>query len=120
MIEFLGTAYVFAKEVYGYVKEGKEVLDTAKGAYTAGKDIKEHFEVKELDPKLVDLSWVEKSGFDKASAEAGYTLVWSRPDRVASRELDGYEVMYEVDRDARTRRRLVVRDGLVLLGKKSK
>lgn len=119
MIEFLGAAYVFAKEVYGYFKDGKEVLDAAEGAYKAGKGIKEHFEVKELPPRLVDMDWVEKSGFDKASAAAGYELRWSKPDKVASREIDGYEVMYEVDQDARTKRSLIVRGGLVLLGKKA-
>jgi len=118
MIEFLGLAYTMGKEVYGYFKDGKEIFDAAKGAYTAGKDIKEHFEVKEIDPKLVDMAWVQKSGFDKASAEAGYKLAWSRPDRVASREIDGYEVMYEVDKGARTKRKLVLYDGLVLIGKK--
>lgn len=49
MIEFAGFAYAVAKEAYGYIKE--------------------HFEVKEIDPKLFDYDWVNKSGFDKACAD---------------------------------------------------
>ena len=117
MIELPSVAVVYAvaREVYPYLKDAYEV---AMGAYKDGKAIKEHFEVKQIAPKLVDMDWVQKSGFDKASADAGYTLAWSNPDRVASREIDGYEVMYEIDKDARTKRKLVLYDGLVLLGKR--
>jgi hypothetical protein len=119
MIEFLGMAYMLGKEVYGYIKDGKEIFDAGKGVLDAAKGVKEHFEVKEIEPKLVDMAWLQKSGFDKVSADAGYTLAWSRPDKVASREIDGYELMYEIDKAARTKRKLVLYDGLVLLGKKA-
>jgi hypothetical protein len=118
MIEWAGTAYALGKEIYGYLKDGKEVFDAAKGAYDSAKEVKEHFEVKEAEPKLVEMSWVQKSGFDRACADEGYTLAWSRPDKVASRELDGFQVMYEIDKGARLKRKLVLYDGLVLPGRK--
>lgn len=94
------------------------MIDLLGFLYEVGKDLKEHYEWKEED-KLVDLPWVEKSGFDKAAEANGYKLHWSRPDHIESRKLDGYEVMFELDKSARVRRRLVARDGLVLLGKKA-
>lgn len=118
MIEWLGTAYALGKELLQYAKDAKEAYDAAKGAYDAGKEVKQHFEWKEGEPKLVDMSWVQKSGFDKAAAEQGYALAWSRPDKIASREIDGYQVMYELDKETRVKRKLVVYDGSVLLGKK--
>lgn len=94
------------------------MIDLLGFLYELGKDLKEHYEWKEED-KLVDLPWAQKSGFDKAAEACGYKLYWSRKDRIESRKLDGYEVMFELDNSVRTRRRLVSRDGLVLLGKKS-
>lgn len=111
MIEWAGTVYALAKEVYGYLKDAKDV-------YEAAKDVKENFEIKEGDPKLVDIGWPQKSGFQAKSEAEGYEIAWSRPDRVASRELDGYEVMYEVDKDTKLKRKLVLYDGLVLIGRK--
>lgn len=86
--------------------------------YEIGKDLKEHYEWKQED-KLVELPWVEKSGFKRVAEANGYTLYWSRPDRIESRKIDGYEVMFELDEVARMRRRLVTRDSLVLLGRKA-
>lgn len=119
MIEFAGLAYTLAKEAFGYFKEGKEVFDALKGAADTAEDIKEHYQLKDAAPRLVDFQWPEKSGFMKGAEAAGYTIAWSRPDKVASRELDGYEIMYEIDEKERTRRMLVLRDGLVLIGKKT-
>jgi hypothetical protein len=71
------------------------------------------------EDKLVELPWVEASGFNRVAEANGYKLYWSRPDRIESRKIDGYEVMFELDEVARMRRRLVTRDGLVLLGRKA-
>jgi hypothetical protein len=119
MFEFAGTAFVLAKEAYEYLKGAKEVFDAGKGALDAAKDIKEHFEIKEGEPKLVDFEWTRKSGFQEQAEAQGYKIAFSRPDKIASREIDGYEVMYEIDKGAKTKRRLVLRDGLTLIGKKS-
>ena len=119
MIEFAGLAYALAKEAYGYFMDGKEVFDELKGAADTVKEVKEHFQLKDIEPKLVDLEWPQKSGFIKRAEADGYTIAWSRPDKIASREIDGYEVMYEVDENARTRRKLVLYDGLTLIGRKA-
>jgi hypothetical protein len=117
MIEWLGTAYALGKGLLQYANGAKEVYDVAKGAYDVGKEVKHHFEWKEGEPKLVDMQWVQNSGFDRAAAAQGYTLAWSRPDKVASREIDGYQVMYELDKETRVKRKIVVYDGSILLGK---
>ena len=92
MIEFAGLLYGLAKDLGTYLSWDEE-------------------------EKLVDIHWPDASGF-KADAEAkGYQLRWCRADRVESRKLEGYEVLYEVDKLKRIRRRLVLRDGLTLMGK---
>jgi len=118
MIEWAGMTYALAKEMYEYYKTAKEVFDVGVDLYDAGKGVKEHFTIKEIDPKLVDFQWPQKSGFGEDAKTKGYELAWSRLDKVASREIDGYEMMYEIDYNAKTRRKLVLYDGLVLLGKK--
>jgi hypothetical protein len=118
MIEFAGLIYTFGKEAFGYVKDGKEVFDFGKGLLKTGKDIKEHFDVKEGEPKLVNFEWVSKSGFQAELEAKGYNIAFSRPEKVASRELDGYEVMYELKKDSKTRHKIVLNDGSVLIGRK--
>jgi hypothetical protein len=126
MIEWLGTAYTFGKQALGWYKDGKEAVRAAKELYEDGKGVKEHLqhepaaepEVTELSPKVVDLEWLVVSGFrDRVRAE-GYKLRWSCPDAVPTRELDGYEVLYEVDQKAHTSRSLTRYDGSILIGKK--
>lgn len=119
MIEWAGTAFTIGKAIYGYIKDGKEFYDDAKDVFGAGKDIKEHFEIKEGEPKFVDMSWLENSGFGDRLKTEGYDIRWSRPDKIASWELLGYSVMHEIDKSTRTKRRLVVYDGLTLIGKKT-
>jgi len=119
MIEWAGTAFTIAKAVYGYIKDGKEFFSDAKDAYDLVKGVKDHFEVKEGEPKLVDMPWLKKSGFGDQLEAEGYSLRWSKPDKIASYELEGYTAMYEIDKATRTKRKLVVYDGLTLIGKKT-
>lgn len=84
--------------------------------YGIVKDLKQLIEYKEED-KLVDINWPEKSGFGNEWSEKGYKLRWERPDKIESRRLEGWEVLYEVDKIKRLRRRIVLRDSLVLIGK---
>lgn len=71
--------FVLAKEAYEYLKGAKEVFDVGKGALDAAKDIKEHFEIKEGEPKLVDFEWTRKSGFQEQAEAQGYKIAFSRP-----------------------------------------
>ncbi len=86
--------------------------------YDVVKDLKDYWAWEEKE-KLVEIHWPELSGFQKRAEADGLRLSWSKPDKVATRELDGYEVMYEVNKLKRERNKLVTRDGLVLLGKRN-
>lgn len=93
------------------------MIDLLGFLYDVAKDIKAYLEWDE-EAKLVDFNWPEKSGL-KAKAEADdMKIAWCRPDKIASRQLDGYEIVYEVDKIKRVRRKLVLKDGLVLIGKR--
>jgi hypothetical protein len=94
------------------------MIDILGFLYEIGRDLKKHYEWK-IEDKLVDLEWIQCSGFEKAAESQGWRLYWSRADKVESRKFAGYEVMFELDNSARVRRRLVTRDGMILLGKKS-
>lgn len=84
--------------------------------YGIAKDLKDYLEYEETD-KLVDPDWIDKSGFAEKWSEKGYELRWSRPDKIESRRLEGWEVLYEIDKIKRLRRRIVLRDSMVLIGK---
>ncbi len=86
--------------------------------YGIAKDIKDYLQYEEKD-KLVDIEWPVKSGFDEKWKQKGYQLRWSRLDKIESRRLDEWEVLYEVDKRKRVRYRLILRDGMVLIGKTS-
>jgi hypothetical protein len=88
--------------------------------YGVTKDIKDYLKGDE-ESKVVDREWLEKSGFGKEMENRGYKLYWSRPEKIESRKLDGYEIIVEVDKIKRVRKRIVWNSGndsLVLLGKK--
>jgi hypothetical protein len=85
--------------------------------YGLAKDLKEYLEWDEQE-KLVSFDWVEKSGFGKEAEKNGVSLRWSKPEKIESRLLDEYEVMYEVEKLKRVRRKLVLKDGSVLIGRR--
>ncbi len=86
--------------------------------YGLAKDIKDYVEWNE-EEKLVDINWPEKSEFNIQAESSGLKLSWSKPEKIESRLLDGFEIMYEVDKIKRVRRKIVLYDGMVLLGKRS-
>ena len=69
------------------------------------------------EEKLVDSNWPVRSGFQKKAEAEGLKIAWSHPDRGAS-ELAGYWPVYEYDRFNQIRRKLVLSDGSVLVGKR--
>lgn len=84
--------------------------------YDIVKDVAKHLEWKE-ENKLVDSQWPEYSGFKAKVEESGKTVVWALPDKVARLIHEGYELAYEIDQKKRVRRRVVLRDGMVLMCK---
>ncbi|MFQ5684572.1 MAG: hypothetical protein ACE5HC_15035 [Candidatus Binatia bacterium] len=94
MIEYLGLIYAVAKDLKGYLSWQEE-------------------------SKLVDFNWPETSGLKAEAQKSGLELSWSNPEKVQSRILEGYEIVYEIDKSKQIRRRLELKDGLVLMGKRS-
>lgn len=86
--------------------------------YALIKDAVEWVKWVELEPKLVDLGWFDGSEMRKELREAGTEVRWSKPEAVERRLGEGYEVVFELDSLKHTRRRIVLRDGLTLIGSK--
>ena len=93
------------------------MIELAGLLYGLAKDVAAFLSWDEVE-KLVDFQWPEKSGFISDSEAKGYDIRWTRPDLIESRKLDGFEILYEVDKLKRITRRLVLRDGLTLMGRK--
>ena len=85
--------------------------------YDLAKDIKGCLAWDE-EEKLVDFNWPRKSGLAAKAETKGMKLAWCRSDNIASWQFDGYEIVYEVDKINCVRRKLVLRDGLILVGKR--
>lgn len=84
--------------------------------YDVVKDVAKYLEWTE-ENKLVDFKWPEYSGFAAKVAESGKAVFWSKPDQVERRLYEGCEIAFELDNGKRVRRRIVLRDGLVLMSK---
>jgi hypothetical protein len=94
MIEYLGLLYALAKDIKSCLTWSEEA-------------------------KLVDREWLKTSGFEEFMKNQGYKLRWTTPEKVETRKLYGYEIIYEIDKSNRVRRRIVRgREPLTLLGKK--
>jgi hypothetical protein len=88
-------------------------------AYAALSDLTKYLSWKE-ETKIVDNEWLQKSGFSDFMSEQGYQLRWTNQVKIASRRLDGYEVMCEFDHKNRIRRNLQLgnaADAPILMGK---
>ena len=71
------------------------------------------------EDKLVTSTWWEASDLKKHYEEKGFrSFGWSNADRVAERQAEGAEIVYEVDNARKTRSKLVNRSGQVLIGRK--
>ncbi len=87
--------------------------------YSLGKDLYKKFTWHEQEPKLVNFEWIESSGLKDKFESDGYIIRWSKPDKAESYFVDGYEYMYEHDKSKKISRKIVLKDGLVLIGKKN-
>lgn len=85
--------------------------------YTLAKELGSYLDYDE-EEKLVNFQWPVDSGFQANAEKEGYQISWSRPEDIPTRQLQGSEVLYEVDKVRRIRYRLVLKDGLTLIGKK--
>jgi len=85
--------------------------------YQIGKDIKKWLEWKE-EIKSVDSEYLEKSGLKAHLEKDGVKLRWSTFDKVPTRKLEGWEIVYEIDEKNRTNYQLVRNNEVTLIGKK--
>ena len=83
--------------------------------YGLGKILRDFLSWKE-EVKVVDNDWLNKSGFRLRCEGEGYTLLWSNEEKIPSRRLDEWDILWEVDKKARIRRKLKNRSDQVLLG----
>lgn len=67
--------------------------------------------------RLVNARYIEDSGLKDAWEAQGYQLRWTPPVNVASRELDGYQVLYGIDEQKKEVFTLHLKGGSVLMGK---
>ena len=69
------------------------------------------------------MGWIEKSGLKKKKKDEGFSLRWSRPEKIESHKLDGYDVVYEFDKIKRVKRKIVTGNRneveLILIEKKT-
>ncbi len=92
------------------------MIEIAGFLYALSNDVVKALQYRE-EEKLVEIRWPEISGLQSEAEERGVKLSWSRPEKVESRLLQGYEIIYEVDKINRVKRKLVLRDGLVLIAR---
>lgn len=93
MIERIGTLHVLAKDI---------------------KNLLTHAE----EEKVVHKDWLEVSQFGQRMEDEGYALRWSKPERIETRKLQGWEILYEIDEKKWIKYRLENSDGSTLIGRK--
>lgn len=70
--------------------------------------------------KEVTSAWWEASDLKKECEAKGFrSFAWSNSDRVAEREADGAEIIYEINLDRKVKFKLVNRSAQVLIGRKA-
>ncbi|MDR3427021.1 hypothetical protein [Silvimonas sp.] len=74
---------------------------------------------KETAPKLVTNQWLAQPEFLEQSQAANLKLHWTTQRKLAEREQDGFEMLFELDRLNRVRRKLILYDGSMLLAKEA-
>ena len=71
------------------------------------------------EEKQVTSAWWEASDLKKQYEAKGFrSFGWSNADRVAERQAEGAEIVYEIDNERKARSKLVNRSGQVLIGRK--
>lgn len=82
-VSLVGLIYTFGKDVWSYIKEN---------------DAKNEKEYKENECLKVNTStYLMESGLSDKWTKEGYLLRWTIAKNIATRELDGWEIMYVID-----------------------
>ena len=122
MLELLGSGLVYAlgRDALMFLKDGKDFVELSKDLLGFKKDLEDFFNLQEGEAKLVDFNWAHESGFQNQLESQGYQVSFIRPEKIASRVLNGFEIMYEINTKAKTKHKIILYDGMILIGKKSK
>ena len=83
---------------------GRAAEDDASATQTPGSD------------HTVDLGWIDESEYRAAKEAVGYSLSWSREEKVQTRLVQGYEIAHHIDEDG-IRHRIRAGDLILLLKK---
>ena len=95
------------------------IYQAGKDIILAGKSIKEKFIDWKEETKSVDSQYIQKIGLQEKLENEGYKLRWSTFNKVESRKLDGWEIVYEIDEKNKTKYKLIVNNKAVLIGIKN-
>ena len=86
--------------------------------YRLAKELQEYLKYTEADKEVgKGQEWLDKSGFGDHMTDEGYRLHWSLIKDVALKELDGWEVAYEIDKEKKLRNRLIWNSELILMAR---
>lgn len=100
-------------------QEGGIMFEIFGLTYLLSKDLKDYSAWDEEDERVVS-SWPEKSGFKEQAEKHGIAFLWSFPEQLESYCSAGYEIVYEIDKANCSRKRFVLKDGSILVGKKTR
>jgi len=87
--------------------------------YILSKDLKDYSKWDEEVERVVS-DWPEKSGFKEQAEKHGIAFRWSFPEQLESYLNAGYEIIYEIDKAKCCRKRFILKDGSILIGKQIK
>jgi hypothetical protein len=87
--------------------------------YILSKDLKDYSKWDEEVERVVS-DWPEKSGFKEQAEKHGIAFRWSFPEQLESHLNAGYDIVYEIDKANCCRKRFILKDGSILIGKQIK
>ncbi len=87
--------------------------------YVLSKEINDHSNWDEEEERVVT-NWPEKSGLKEQAEKNGISFHWSFPEQLESNLNAGYEILYEIDQSKFTRKRFTLKDGSILIGKRTR
>jgi len=86
--------------------------------YALSKEVEDDSNWEEEEERVVS-NWPENSGLKERAERQGITLKWLFPEKLGSYLNAGHEIVYEMDTSRRVRKKFVLKDGSILIGKRT-
>ncbi len=86
--------------------------------YVLSKEIEERIHWEEEEERVVS-DWPDKSGVKEQAGKEGIAFRWSFPEQLDSYFNAGYGILYEIDVSRCARKRFILKDGSILIGKRT-